>query len=105
MERLTQLRNQYLALTNRVLPDLAQQRRFPVRFNHCFQRVVLDNLFARCWYDVLSRREPAYKQLTEEQLERAIAIAETIISQPDDYLDQLNQNSLRWRGKPIRERV
>ena len=42
MERLTQLRNRYLDLTSRVLPDLAQQRRFPVRFNHCFQRIVLD---------------------------------------------------------------
>lgn len=99
MERLTELRNQYLDLTNRVLPDLAQQRRFPVRLNHCFQRIVLDNLFNNCWYTVLSRREPAYKQLDEEQLERVIAIAEAIIHQPDNYLDQLNQNSLRWRGK------
>ncbi len=103
MERLTQLRNQYLDLTHRVLPDLAQQRRFPVRFNHCFQRIVLDNLFNDCWYDVLNRREPAYKQLTEQQLEGAIALAEEIVNQPDDYLDQLNQNSLRWRRKLTRE--
>jgi hypothetical protein len=47
MERLTQLRNQYLDLTNRVLPDLAQQQRFPVRFNHCFQRIVLAILRVR----------------------------------------------------------
>ena len=99
MERLTQLRDQYLDLTNRVLPDLAGQRHFPVRLNHCFQRIVLDNLFNDCWYNVLSHREPAYKQLNEEQLERAIALAKAIIDQPDDYLAQLNQNSLRWRGK------
>ena len=99
MERLTQLRSQYLDLTNRVLPELAQQRRFPVRLNHCFQRIVLDNLFNNCWYNVLSRSTPAYKQLSEEQLERAIALAEAIIHEPDDYLDRLNQDSLRWRGK------
>lgn len=62
MERLTQLRNQSLDLTNRVLPDLAQQRRFLIRFNHCFQRIVLDNLFNGCWYDVLNRREPVLSQ-------------------------------------------
>lgn len=100
MERLSQLRNQYLDLTNRVLPELAAARNFPVRFNHCFQRIILDNLFGRCWYEVLARtREPAYKQLTEEQLEQAIALANNLIDQPDSYLPQLNQNSLNWRGK------
>jgi hypothetical protein len=98
MNRLTQLRNQYLELTNHVLPHLATARAFPVRQNHCFQRIILDNLFGRCWYEVLARgREPAYKQLTEHQLEAAIAHA--IRAEPDAYLDRLNQNSLRWRGK------
>ncbi|WP_059000619.1 hypothetical protein [Leptolyngbya sp. NIES-2104] len=99
MDRLTQLRNQYLELTNRVLPDLASSRKFPVRYNHCFQRIILDNLFDRCWYEVLERKRiPAYQQLSEEQLENAIALANLIIAQPDSYLEQLNQNSLQWRG-------
>lgn len=99
MDRLTQLRNQYLELTNRVLPSLASSRKFPVRYNHCFQRIILDNLFDRCWYEVLERKRiPAYQQLSEEQLESAIALANNIIAQPDSYLEQLNQNSLRWRG-------
>ncbi|MBD1821092.1 hypothetical protein H6F51_00955 [Cyanobacteria bacterium FACHB-DQ100] len=100
MDRLTQLRNQYLDLTNHVLPDLARSRHFPVRYNHCFQRIILDNLFDRCWYEVLERKRiPAYQQLTEAQLESAIALANSIIAQPDSYLQQLNQNSLNWRGK------
>ncbi|MBE9008610.1 hypothetical protein IQ250_00055 [Pseudanabaenaceae cyanobacterium LEGE 13415] len=99
MDQLTQLRNQYLELTNRVLPSLASSRKFPVRYNHCFQRIILDNLFDRCWYEVLERKRiPAYQQLSEDQLEKAIALANTIIAQPDSYLEQLNQNSLRWRG-------
>jgi hypothetical protein len=97
---LDQLRNRYLQLTNQMLPALANTRQFPVRFNHCFQRIVLDNLLGCCWYEVLDRgKEPAYKQLSEEQLEGAIALAESIISQPDEYLQHLNQNSLEWRGK------
>ena len=100
MDRLTQLRNQYLELTNHVLPELAIAKKFPVRFNHCFQRIILDNLFDRCWYEVLDRnRTPAYKQLTEAQLEQAIALANQMIIQPTAYLHQLNQNSLNWRGK------
>ncbi len=102
MDRLTQLRHQYLELTNQALPKLALSRNFPIRYNHCFQRIILDNLFGCCWYKVLERQqEPAYKQLTEEQLEQAIVLANQIIAQPDPYLQQLNQNSLSWRGKLI----
>ncbi|MBD1909227.1 MULTISPECIES: hypothetical protein [unclassified Leptolyngbya] len=102
MDRLTQLRKQYLELTNHALPQLAKSRNFPVCYNHCFQRIILDNLFGRCWYEVLDRkRNPAYKQLTEEQLEQAIALANRVIEQPDSYLQQLNRNSLNWRGKAI----
>jgi hypothetical protein len=100
VNRLAQLRNQYLELTNRVLPELARSRRFPVTANHCFQRIILDNLFGCCWYNVLHRgRIPAYQQLTEPQLEQAIGLAEAIVAYPDEYLWQLNQNSLSWRGK------
>ncbi|MCU0549951.1 MAG: hypothetical protein MUC48_11440 [Leptolyngbya sp. Prado105] len=98
MDRLTQLRNQYLELTNQVLPRLATSRKFPIRYNHCFQQIILDNLLGRCWYEVLERKRiPAYQQLTEEQLEQAIAIAQSMITEPDSYVQQLNQNSLNWR--------
>lgn len=100
MDRLNQLRHSYLALTNQVLPHQAQQRRFPVQYNHCFQRIVLDNLFGCCWYEALNRENgPAYKQLTEAQLEQAIALAEAMINQPDEYTHHLNHNSLHWRQK------
>lgn len=52
------------------------------------------------WYTALpSRQIPAYKHLTESQLEQAIALAHAIIAQPDECLRQLNQNSLGWRGR------
>lgn len=94
------LHEEYLHLTNEVLPSLAKQRKFPVRFNHCFQRIILDNLFGCCWYDALDKRKgAAYKQLNKNQLEAAIYLAKKIISQPDTYIEELNNNSLRWRGK------
>lgn len=102
MDRLSQLRNRYLELNNKVLPQIAKERGFPVKYNHCFGRIILDNLFGCCWYEVLNRKQgAAYKQLTEEQLERAIALAEAIIARSNEYIVQLNNNSLHWRGKLI----
>jgi hypothetical protein len=100
MINIEQLRTRYLNLVNKELPSLASQRQFPVRFNHCFARIILDNLFGRCWYEVIDRKKgAAYKQLSAEQLLQAIAIAEAIIDKPDSYIRELNQNSLRWRNK------
>jgi hypothetical protein len=95
-----QLRARYLKLINEKLPAQAKQRSFPVRFNHCFARIILDNLFNCCWYEKLDRKEgAAYKQLSPEQLYKAIDIAEAIIDRPDTYIQKLNQKSLHWRGK------
>lgn len=92
------LRQTYLDLINRQLPAKAQQTSMPVRWNHCFARIVLDNLCGGCWYNYFSRRQPAYQQLNREQLEGAIAIAESMLRQPElSY--ELNRNSLRWRRK------
>ena len=93
---LEQLRERYLELINQTLPNLAKQRPLPVQLNHCFGRIILDNLFGCCWYEALDQR-PAYRQLTAEQLQQAIAIAEAILAQPED-IHKLNRNSLRWRG-------
>ena len=95
-----QLRTEYLKLVNEELPAQAKQRDFPVRFNHCFARIILDNLLGCCWYEKIDRKKgAAYKQLSVEQLQKAIEMAETIIDSPDSYIQQLNQNSLRWRNK------
>ena len=94
------LRERYLELVNQKLPRLAKQRNFPVRFDHCFARIILDNTFGCCWYEAIDRkRGAAYKQLSVKQLSEAIEIAEAIINNPDSYIQQLNQNSLRWRNK------
>jgi hypothetical protein len=92
------LQKQYLDLINHQLPLKAQQTSMPVRFNHCFARIVLDNLFNDCWYNHLSRQRPAYQQLNETQLKGAITIARAMLRQPKN-VERLNKKSLRWRGK------
>ncbi len=97
---LDQLRQEYTWLTSIVLPQLATQRDFPVSEDHCFQRIILDNLFGCCWYDALENSQgSAYRQLSESQLRAAIALAHSIVQLPDDYLHKLNQSSLAWRGQ------
>lgn len=99
MTNLETLRAQYLDLINNQLPAIAVDRKFPVRFNHCFARIVLDNLFGDVWYNHLDRKTPAYKQLSEYQLKCAIDICTDIAVRPNQCINQLNSNSLRWRGK------
>ncbi len=89
---------QYLHLTRTVMPALAQtsKRHWPVRHDHCFQRIVLDTLCGGVWYDHIGR--PAYKHLTAAQAMHAVQLCEQIIADAAD-LTALNQQSLAWRGK------
>ncbi len=89
----------YMQLTNEVLPDLAKAQNWIIHENHCFQRVVLDNIFDKAWYEVLSKNRPAYKQLSNYQLGKAIHLANQIRKKPHDFLKQLQQKSLEYRGK------
>ena len=95
-----ELQQQYLHLTNEVMPNVAKEQHWPVQFNHCFQRIILDALFEDCWYHHLDRnsRIPAYRQLTEAQLAQSITIGERMIASPEE-VKQLNRQSLAHRGK------
>lgn len=89
---------QYLRLTREELPRLARTpgRQWPVREDHCFQRIVLDTICGGVWYDHLER--PAYRHLTRDQAAQAVALAQDIAKGRAD-LAALNQQSLVWRGK------
>ena len=97
-----ELQQQYIYLTNQVMPDVARQQHWPVHHNHCFQRIILDTLFQDCWYHHLDRtsRTPAYRRLTRDQLTQALAIAQRMISSLDE-VEQLNRQSLQYRGKRV----
>lgn len=92
---------QYLHLTRTVMPELAKttKRCWPVRDDHCFQRIVLDTICGGVWYDHVAR--PAYKNLSLVQATLAVQLCHQIIAETRD-LDDLNARSLAWRGKPRR---
>ncbi|MEM8968374.1 MAG: hypothetical protein AAGE93_18285 [Bacteroidota bacterium] len=101
-----ELHQEYLRLTNKVLPQMASEQCLPIRFNHCFQRVILDTLFQDCWYNHLDRNSklPAYRQLSEDQLKQAIAIAQSMIDSSQTG-NQLNWQSLVYREKSNHSKI
>ena len=88
----------YLHLTKEVLPTLARngRRNWPVFEDHCFQRIILDHVCGGVWYEYLDR--PAYKNLTKDQVQRAVKLCEDIADGHKD-LQKLNQQSLIWRDR------
>lgn len=92
----------YLDSINIVLPCLAKSKQWKIKYNHCFARILLDNLFKDCWYNYLDKTKTAYKQLNKEQLIILFNIIQLILndeSKEGYVLNQLNKNSLKYRGK------
>ncbi len=87
----------WLRITRETLPALAAARGWPVRADHCFQRILLDHAFGGCWYDHVAAR-PAYKCIDRADLARAIAMAEAIVAGDED-VTRLNRQSLSWRAR------
>ena len=98
MENTRDLVDAYMYLTKETLPSLARSngQDWPIREDHCFQRIVLDTICGGVWYEHLDR--PAYKNLTHDQAQRAVDLCHEIAEGHVD-LRQLNNQSLIWRGK------
>jgi hypothetical protein len=95
------LEARYRELVLHELPRRAREGRWVVTSDHCFGRIVLDHAVAGRWYDHLDRRRsPAFRQLTDEQLAGAVALAEQVLAEGDPLLRELDAQSLTWRGKP-----
>ncbi len=97
------LLTRYRELVLHALPQRAREGRWVVTADHCFGRIVLDHAVGGCWYDVLDRRRsPAFAQLDDEALARAVALAERMLREGDPLVRDLDAQSLRWRGKPAK---
>ena len=92
------LEARWFALTRKELPGMAQERRWPVRLDHCFQRSLLDNAVGMAWREAI--RPPAYRNASDEQLAKAVALGEAAARGEED-LAALNRRSLVWRGKSL----
>ena len=94
------LERRWLELTREELPAIAGERRWPVRFDHCFQRILLDNACGTVWYDRIGKR-PAYAHASDTILRDAVALGERVLS-GEAELWPLNDSSLLWRGKGVK---
>ncbi|WP_448657515.1 GCN5-related N-acetyltransferase [Sphingomonas sp. CJ99] len=89
------LESRWLTLTRTDLPSVAAERRWPIRADHCFQRVLLDHAAGGVWYDHIAGR-PAYAHADAALLARAVALGEAVRSGTAD-LPALNRQSIAWR--------
>jgi RimJ/RimL family protein N-acetyltransferase len=89
------LRAQWRDLVERRLPQAARPG-WPVRLDHCFARILLDQACGGPWRDHV--RPPAHANMPLDQLEAAIALGEAVLAGHAD-LALLNRRSLAWRGK------
>lgn len=98
------LRSVWTELYSKTLPNLARVRdpaqpKWPVNFDHCFARIILDNTIGEGqeqWDTRLKR--PPIKHMSGEQLKRAIDLAERIRDGKEDLV-ALDLQSLETRGK------
>ena len=96
------LERRWLELTRRALPAAAGPG-WPVRHDHCFQRILLDHACGGPWYGAFEGR-PAYRHAPEETLARATALGQAVLEGRAD-IAALNRASLAWRAALRRGRA
>jgi RimJ/RimL family protein N-acetyltransferase len=82
-------------LVARRLPASARPD-WPVRLDHCFARILLDNACGGPWREHV--RPPAHANMPADLLEAGIALGEAVLAGAAD-LALLNRRSFAWRGK------
>lgn len=97
------LRARWLHLTQEVLPARARAEGWRLRFDHCFMRVVLDQVAQRRWDEVIER--PALRTMSAPQLRQAITLAERLAEEGPALLEAWDDESLAWRGAAPRHRA
>ncbi|WP_375464404.1 GNAT family N-acetyltransferase [uncultured Methylobacterium sp.] len=84
-------------LVDALLPRAAANRPdWPVRHDHCFARILLDNACNGPWRESVAA--PAWANMPPERLAAAIDLGYAVLGGRAD-LGLLNRRSLRWRGK------
>ena len=91
-----ELRARWRDLVGRRLPEVARARRWPVVFDHCFARILLDNAMDAPWRTRVA--PPAWLNTPLPDLARAVALGEAALAGEAD-MAALNDRSLALRGK------
>jgi len=89
------LRARWRDLVERQLPQAARSRPdWPVRLDHCFARILLDNALGRPWREVVA--PPAWRNTPGDRLATALALGEAALAGVAD-LSALIRRALRLR--------
>ena len=83
-------------LVDRRCPRPRPASDWPVRLDHCFARILLDNACGGPWRESVAA--PAWANMPPERLAAAIDLGEAVLAGRAD-LALLNRRSLQWRGK------
>ena len=75
------------------------------RFDHCFMRIVLDNMCGQKWNKAIE--SPAYQHMTEEQMQIAIQIGELFLEGEQgkltlremDDISRIYRNNMQYNKK------
>lgn len=101
-DAMAELRAEWLCWMRERLPQAAlQYPDWPVRWDHCFGRIILDAVYGRPWREAI--KAPAYRHMDAEALHEAVALAADIAEGRAD-LHALNTRSLAWRAAARRAR-
>lgn len=93
------VRQRWRELISDRMPEAATVNKWPVAFDHCFARILLDNTIGEPWRNVIP--PPAWKNTPIRTLARAISLGELALEHPH-LLSEFNSRSLALRGKRIR---
>lgn len=94
----TDLRVVYLHYVNTILPEAAKYGNYPVQYNHCWARILLDISVGCYWKDVI--QSPAYKNAPVKVLVKAICYAREILEPGGEKVcREYNYRSLCYRRK------
>ena len=88
-----EIKKEIYHLVNEVYPKQAKLNNWPVCENHCFLRIIYDNIFNDCWYKHLDKNKTVLDQLDNIQLLRALRYARMLSRK----INFLNQRSLGFR--------
>ncbi|GJE35549.1 hypothetical protein LDDCCGHA_5768 [Methylobacterium oxalidis] len=93
----TEMQARWRDLVERRLPEAARGRPdWPVRLDHCFARILLDNTCGGPWRESVA--PPAWANMPPARLAAAVELGEAVLADRADLV-LLDGRSLRWRGK------
>jgi hypothetical protein len=95
-EAIMNLKDELTYYVEFVFPLMAVKHNWPIRFDHCFRRVIYDNCVGDVWSSTIPA--PAQDNLSTEQLEKCIELCKQILENPP-LLRVLNNKSLSYRAK------